>query len=61
MPGGGDEQKGRPRMVGLGWTVFLLSIVLSADFGWSCYRDWRSRRLAYKRGRTLTQKFTLLE
>ena len=47
-------------MAGLGWTIFLVSLVLSADFGWSCYRDWRSRRLACKHGRTLTQKFTLL-
>lgn len=47
-------------MVGLGRTIFLVAIVLAADFGWSWYRDWRGRRLAYRHGRTLTQKFTLL-
>lgn len=47
-------------MVGLGWTVFLVCLMLSADYGWSCYRDWRGRRLALKHGRTLTQKFYLL-
>ncbi len=41
-------------------SVFLACLVLSADYGWASYREWRSRRLAVKNGRTLTQKFFLL-
>ena len=47
-------------MLGLASTILLVCLVLSADYGWSLYRDWRSRRRAFKHGRTLTQKFTLL-
>ena len=47
-------------MVGLAWTIFLVCLVLAADYCWIGYRDWRGRRLAFKHGRTLTQKFTLL-
>lgn len=44
-------------MLGFAWLVFLVSLVLSADFAWASFRDWRSRRSAAKTGRTLTQKF----
>ncbi len=40
-------------------SVLIACLVLSADYGWASYRDWRAQRLAVKRGRTLTQKFTL--
>jgi hypothetical protein len=48
-------------MAGLAWTIVtVLVVVLATDYGWSCYRDWRSRRRAVRHGRTLTQKFSLL-
>lgn len=40
-------------------SVVVACLVLSADYGWASYRDWRERRIAVKHGRTLTQKFTL--
>jgi len=43
----------------LGSSLFVACLVLSADYGWASYRDWRTRRLRVKRGRTLTQKFSL--
>jgi hypothetical protein len=46
-------------MANLLWIVLVACLVLSADFAWMCYRDWRVRHLAIKRGRTLTQKFVL--
>jgi hypothetical protein len=46
-------------MSSLGWAILLVGLVLSADVGWTEYRDWRARRLAKKRGRTLTTKFGL--
>ncbi len=46
-------------MAGLLWVVLVACLVLSADFAWMCYRQWRVRHLAIKRGRTLTQKFAL--
>jgi hypothetical protein len=39
--------------------VIIASFVLTADYAWASYRDWRRRRLALKHGRTLTQKFFL--
>ncbi len=40
--------------------IFLvIAIILSADLGWTAYRDWRAKRLAIKHGRTLTAKFCL--
>jgi hypothetical protein len=44
-------------MVGIAWLVFVMALVLSADFAWASFRDWRSRRIAVKTGRTLTRKF----
>ena len=44
-------------MVNLAWLVFLVSLVLSADFAWASYRDWRVRRIAAKTGPTLTRRF----
>jgi len=41
----------------LGWAILLVGAVLSLDVGWMEYREWRSRRDAMKRGRTLTTKF----
>ena len=46
-------------MGGLVWILLVACLVLSADFAWTCYRQWRVRQLAIKRGRTLTQKFVL--
>jgi len=40
-------------------SLFVACLVLSADYGWEWYREWRSRRLAVRNGRTLTQKFSL--
>jgi hypothetical protein len=51
--------EGRTPMAGLLWTIAAACLVLSADFAWICYRQWRTRHLAIKRGRTLTQKFVL--
>jgi hypothetical protein len=46
-------------MAGLLWIVVAACVVLSVDFAWICYRQWRVRRVAIKSGRTLTQKFAL--
>jgi hypothetical protein len=46
-------------MAGLFCVILAACLVLSADFAWICYRQWRVRYLAIKRGRTLTQKFVL--
>ena len=46
-------------MADLGWTIMVVVAVASADYGWATYRDWRVRRRALKRGRTLTAKFML--
>jgi len=34
-------------------------VVLSADYAWAAYRDWRIRRSTLKTGQTLTRKFSL--
>jgi len=39
--------------------VVIASLVLTADYAWASWRDWRRRRFALKHGRTLTQKFIL--
>jgi hypothetical protein len=44
-------------MAGLTWTIVVVLLVVSADHVWVSWRDWRGRRLAVKRGRTLTAKF----
>lgn len=41
------------------WVFLIIALVLSADFLWASYRDWRARQLARKHGRTLTAKFSL--
>jgi hypothetical protein len=46
-------------MSSLGWAILVVGLVLSADVGWTEFRDWRARRLRRKRGRTLTTKFGL--
>ena len=46
-------------MSSLGWAILLVGLALSADVAWSEYREWRARRDAIKRGRTLTTKFGL--
>jgi hypothetical protein len=40
-------------------SVVVAGVVLSADYAWAAYRDWRIRRVAYKTGQTLTRKFSL--
>ena len=46
-------------MVGLVWLVVFVMLVLSADFAWASFRDWRERRLASKTAPTLTRRFPL--
>jgi hypothetical protein len=46
-------------MSSIGWAILLVGVGLSADVAWTEYREWRARRDALKRGRTLTAKFTL--
>ncbi|HEX7969803.1 MAG TPA: hypothetical protein VF502_16385 [Stellaceae bacterium] len=46
-------------MSSLGWAILLVGLALSADVAWTEYREWRSRRDAARRGRTLTTKFGL--
>jgi hypothetical protein len=46
-------------MSSLGWAILLVGVALSADVAWTEYREWRARREAAKRGRTLTTKFGL--
>jgi hypothetical protein len=46
-------------MSDLEWAILLVGVVLTGDVGWTEFRDWRARRLAMKRGRTLTTKFGL--
>ena len=41
------------------WFILLVAVVLAADRGWTTFCGWRARRLAIKRGRTLTTKFGL--
>jgi hypothetical protein len=43
----------------IGWAILITGVVLSLDVGWTEYRDWRARRAAVKRGRTLTTKYGL--
>jgi hypothetical protein len=40
-------------------SILVACVLISADYGWASYREWRTRRIAVKTGRTLTQKFTL--
>ena len=44
-------------MSSLGWAILVVGLALSADVAWAEYREWRARRQAMKRGRTLTTKF----
>jgi hypothetical protein len=44
-------------MVDVAWLIFLVSLVLSADFAWASFRDWRIRRIVAKTGSTLTRRF----
>ncbi len=46
-------------MANLVWTLVVVGLVASADYGWTSYRRWRVRRHALKNGRTLTAKFAL--
>ena len=46
-------------MSNLEWAILLVGVVLTGDVGWTEFRDWRTRRLAMKHGRTLTTKFGL--
>jgi len=46
-------------MSSLGWAILLVGAALASDVGWSEYREWRARREAVRRGRTITAKFTL--
>ena len=41
------------------WFILLVAVVLATDSAWTMFRGWRARRLAIKRGRTLTAKFGL--
>jgi hypothetical protein len=43
----------------LEWLGLLLGLALSVDLIRAVYRDRHARRLAIKRGRTLTAKFAL--
>jgi len=40
-------------------SLLVACLTLSADYLWATYRDWRTERLRVKRGRTLTEKFSL--
>jgi hypothetical protein len=46
-------------MSSVGWAILLVGLALSLDVAWAEYREWKSRRDAAKRGRTLTSKFGL--
>jgi hypothetical protein len=39
--------------------ILVLGVLIAADMGWAAFRDHRARRLAIKRGRTLTAKYGL--
>ena len=39
--------------------ILVLGVLIAADMGWAAFRDHRVRRLAIKRGRTLTAKYGL--
>ncbi len=42
------------------WSVpLVLGVLIAADMAWAAFRDRRVRRLAIKRGRTLTAKYGL--
>lgn len=43
----------------VGWAVLLVGLTLIADVAWAEFREWRQRRAAQRRGRTLTTKFGL--
>jgi hypothetical protein len=57
----GSVEAGKMSMImsSLGWAILLVGLALSADVAWAEYREWRARREAMKRGRTLTTKFGL--
>jgi hypothetical protein len=46
-------------MSNLGWAILVVGVALLADVAWAEYREWKSRRDAARRGRTLTAKFGL--
>lgn len=46
-------------MYGIELILLLVALVLTADVGWSGFRNWRERHLAVKYGRTLTARFML--
>jgi hypothetical protein len=39
--------------------ILALGVLIAADMSWAAFRDRRARRLAIKRGRTLTAKYGL--
>jgi hypothetical protein len=46
-------------MSDVGWAILLVGIGLSADVAWAEFREWKSRRKAARRGRTVTARFSL--
>jgi hypothetical protein len=39
--------------------LLILGMLIAVDMAWAAFRDHRARRLAIKRGRTLTAKYGL--
>jgi hypothetical protein len=42
---------------GVVWTFTILGLLVAAEKGRTGLREWRSRRQAIRRGRTLTAKY----
>jgi hypothetical protein len=46
-------------MTALACIFLVFAFLVCGDLTWTAFRDWRVKRLAIKRGRTLTEKFCL--
>lgn len=44
-------------MSSLGWAILLVGLILTLDVARTEFREWRERRMAMKRGRTLTARY----
>jgi hypothetical protein len=39
------------------WGLVAVVLLVAVEFAWATLREWNARRLAVKRGRTLTAKY----